>query len=184
MHACAKSYPLKLSQKPSLSFCPLKSTIKISNSGARVKRKLYQLKVINMINSALKQMSLNITLAIGLACLTLSHAKAEESIPSLLGTWDGENKTISEKKGYKTKKKTIYITEQKDRRFKGHVMYSGRKVNFFGVVYPDNISFTWVSKGSRGFNHGRILSKEKISACFLEAGIDATAGCAILKKAQ
>ena len=135
-----------------------------------------------MINSALKRMSLCLTLAIGLACLTTGHAKAEEHIPSLLGTWDGENKTISEKKGYKTKNKTIYITEQKDRRFKGHVMYSGRKVNFFGVVYPDNISFTWVSSGSRGFNHGRILSKEKISACFLEAGIDATAGCATLTK--
>lgn len=157
-------------------------SIKIPNNDARVKQKLYQSKVINMINSALKRMSLCLTLAIGLACLTTGHAKAEEHIPSLLGTWDGENKTISEKKGYKTKNKTIYITEQKDRRFKGHVMYSGRKVNFFGVVYPDNISFTWVSSGSRGFNHGRILSKEKISACFLEAGIDATAGCATLTK--
>ncbi len=116
--------------------------------------------------------------------MSLNQAQAEENIPNLIGTWDGENKTISEKKGYKTRNKTIHITEQKDRRFKGHVTYSGRKFNFLGVIYPDNQSFTWVSKGSRGYNHGRILSKEKIAACYVEAGIDATAGCATLKKAK
>ncbi|MEP3475354.1 MAG: hypothetical protein ABJN57_03970 [Hyphomicrobiales bacterium] len=116
--------------------------------------------------------------------MSLNQAQAEENIPNLIGTWDGENKTISEKKGYKTRNKTIHITEQKDRRFKGHVTYSGRKFNFLGVIYPDNQSFTWVSKGSRGYNHGRILSKVKIAACYVEAGIDATAGCATLKKAK
>ncbi|GJL99347.1 MAG: hypothetical protein DHS20C07_10270 [Methyloligella sp.] len=116
--------------------------------------------------------------------MSLNQAQAEENIPNLIGTWDGGNKTISEKKGYKTRNKTIHITEQKDRRFKGHVTYSGRKFNFLGVIYPDNQSFTWVSKGSRGYNHGRILSKEKIAACYVEAGIDATAGCATLKKAK
>lgn len=116
--------------------------------------------------------------------MSLNQAQAKENIPNLIGTWDGENKTISEKKGYKTRNKTIHITEQKDRRFKGHVTYSGRKFNFLGVIYPDNQSFTWVSKGSRGYNHGRILSKEKIAACYVEAGIDATAGCATLKKAK
>ena len=135
-----------------------------------------------MINSALKRMSLNITLTIALACLTIGQAKAEEVIPSLLGTWSGKNNTVSEKKGYKTRDKTIQITEQKDRRFKGHFTYSGGRVDFFGVIYPDNKSITWVSPGSRGYNHGRILSKEKIAACFVESGIDATAGCATLKK--
>jgi hypothetical protein len=134
----------------------------------------------------LKLISLSVTLicTVILAQVTLNQAQAEENIPNLIGTWDGKNKTISEKKGYKTKKKTIYITEQKDRRFKGHVIYSGRKINFFGVVYPDNMSFTWVSKGSRGYNHGRILTKDKIAACYVEAGIDATAGCATLKKTK
>lgn len=133
-----------------------------------------------------KLISLSVTLicTVILAQVTLNQAQAEENIPNLIGTWDGKNKTISEKKGYKTKKKTIYITEQKDRRFKGHVIYSGRKINFFGVVYPDNISFTWVSKGSRGYNHGRILTKDKIAACYVEAGIGATAGCATLKKTK
>lgn len=133
-----------------------------------------------------KLISLSVTLicTVILAQVTLNQAQAEENIPNLIGTWDGKNKTISEKKGYKTKKKTIYITEQKDRRFKGHVIYSGRKINFFGVVYPDNMSFTWVSKGSRGYNHGRILTKDKIAACYVEAGIDATAGCATLKKTK
>lgn len=123
-------------------------------------------------------------LATFLTIIISNNAQAEENIPNLIGTWEGVNKTISEKKGYKTREKTIHITEQKDRRFKGHVTYSGRKFNFFGIIYPDNLSFTWVSKGSRGFNHGRILTKDKIAACYVEAGIDATAGCATLKKAK
>ncbi len=141
-------------------------------------------KTAKLIGSKLIGLSVTLICTVILAQVTLNQAQAEENIPNLIGTWDGKNKTISEKKGYKTKKKTIYITEQKDRRFKGHVIYSGRKINFFGVVYPDNLSFTWVSKGSRGYNHGRILTKDKIAACYVEAGIDATAGCATLKKTK
>lgn len=129
-----------------------------------------------------KQMNLTVIFVSLIMSLTLHQAKAEEVIPSLLGTWSGKNNTVSEKKGYKTRDKTIQITEQKDRRFKGYFTYSGGRVDFFGVIYPDNKSITWVSPGSRGYNHGRILSKEKIAACFVESGIDATAGCATLKK--
>ncbi|MBO6551081.1 MAG: hypothetical protein JJ964_15885 [Rhizobiales bacterium] len=129
-----------------------------------------------------KQMNLTVIFVSLIMSLTLHQAKAEEVIPSLLGTWSGKNNTVSEKKGYKTRDKTIQITEQKDRRFKGYFTYSGGRVDFFGVIYPDNKSITWVSPGSRGYNHGRILSKVKIAACFVESGIDATAGCATLKK--
>ena len=125
-----------------------------------------------------------ITLALVYTLLPLKQVSAEEAVPNLIGTWSGENKTISDKKGYKTWKKTINITEQKDRRFKGYFTYPEGRVNFFGVIYPDNKSITWVSSGSRGYNHGRLLSKGKISACFVESGIDATAGCAVLTKAK
>ena len=135
-----------------------------------------------MNKNTAKQMNLTVIFVSLIMSLTLLQAKAEEAIPSLLGTWSGKNNTVSEKKGYKTRDKTIQITEQKDRRFKGYFTYSGGRVDFFGVIYPDNKSFTWVSPGSRGYNHGRILSKEKIAACFVESGIDATAGCATLKK--
>ncbi|GAA6210565.1 hypothetical protein NBRC116602_03050 [Hyphomicrobiales bacterium 4NK60-0047b] len=121
-------------------------------------------------------------LTISLLVIATNNVKAEENIPNLVGTWSGENKTISDIKGYKTWKKTIQITEQKDRRFKGHFTYSGGRKNFFGVIYPDNISFTWVASNSRGFNHGRIHSKDTISACYVESGIDATTGCAKLRK--
>lgn len=135
-----------------------------------------------MNKNTAKQMNLTVIFVSLIMSLTLHQAKAEEVIPSLLGTWSGKNNTVSEKKGYKTRDKTIQITEQKDRRFKGYFTYSGGRVDFFGVIYPDNKSITWVSPGSRGYNHGRILSKEKIAACFVESGIDATAGCATLKK--
>ena len=118
-----------------------------------------------------------------LSHLTASNlAMAQEPIPNLIGTWSGPNNTISETKGYKTRKKTIEITEQKGRRFRGQFNYAGDIKNFFGVIYPDNISFTWVSTNSKGYNFGRILGKDHISACFIEAGKKASAGCAELKR--
>lgn len=103
-----------------------------------------------------------------------------EEIPNLIGKWSGENKTFSELKGMKSWDKTINITEQKDRRFKGSFTYSDGTKNFFGVIHPDNETITWVASNSRGYNLGKLLGKNKISACYVESGIDATAGCAEL----
>ncbi|MBL1321016.1 MAG: hypothetical protein COA63_008160 [Methylophaga sp.] len=122
--------------------------------------------------------------SLGLACLYYAN-KAEKSteIPNLIGTWSGQNDTISDEKGYKTwDNKVITITEQKDRRFRGTFTYADGTKNFFGVIYPDNISFTWVSTPARGFNHGRILDENTIGACYVEAYEQATAGCATLKR--
>lgn len=106
---------------------------------------------------------------------------AEEAIPDLVGTWVGENRTVSDKRGYRVwGKKKIQITEQRDRRFRGYFSYPEGTKKFFGVIYPDNISFTWVASDSKGYNHGRILGVDRISACYFESGEDATAGCAEL----
>lgn len=107
---------------------------------------------------------------------------ATEAIPNLVGSWSGDNLTISDKKGLKTWKKTIHITEQTDRRFRGYFEYAAGRKDFFGVVYPDNVSFTWVASDSKGYNHGRILAPDRIGACYVEPGEDATAGCAELAK--
>ena len=119
-------------------------------------------------------------LLLGIAAQT-SFA-SETAIPNLLGTWSGDNNTNSEPKGYQNWQKTIEITEQKGRLFKGHFSYSGGNKHFFGVIYPDNTSFSWVAVDSKGYNHGRIHSPSHISACYIEAGADATAGCADLSK--
>lgn len=105
---------------------------------------------------------------------------AADAIPNLVGTWSGDNHTISDKKGLKTWKKTITITEQTDRRFRGHFVYSAGRKDFFGVVYPDNQTFTWVASDSKGYNHGKILAPDRIAACYVEPGDEATAGCAEL----
>jgi len=119
-----------------------------------------------------------------LAPLTLyvMPLKAGPDVPQLVGTWQGTNNSISGKKGYLSRPKTIQIIEQKGRRFKGQFKYSDNVYNFLGVIYPDNVSFTWVSTNSNGYNHGRILGKDLISACYVEAGPKATAGCAELKR--
>lgn len=110
-------------------------------------------------------------------------ALAGEKIPDLVGTWVGENRTISDKKGYRDwGTKTVEITEQRDRRFKGHFTYAEGTKHFFGIIYPDNETFTWVASDSKGYNHGRVLGPDRISACYIESGEEATAGCADMKR--
>lgn len=116
------------------------------------------------------------------AILTFAIPAAADDIPSLVGTWQGENRTISDRKGLRSWKKTIHITNQVDRRFRGHFTYSAGTKKFFGVVYPDNVSFTWVASDSKGYNHGRILGPDRIAACYVEPGEQATAGCAELTR--
>ena len=101
-------------------------------------------------------------------------------IPNLVGTWVGINKTISEQRGYRSWEKKVEILEQDERRFKGTFSYTDGTKNFFGVIHPDNKTITWVASNSRGYNMGKLLAKNKISACYVESGIDATAGCAEL----
>jgi hypothetical protein len=105
-------------------------------------------------------------------------------IPQLLGSWSGKNNTISDKKGLLTRDRTVTITEQTDRRFRGHFIYSEGRKDFFGVIYPDNVSFTWVASDSKGYNHGRILGPDRISACYVEPGEEATAGCSDLARVK
>jgi hypothetical protein len=119
------------------------------------------------------------------ALFAASAARAEDAskIPNLVGAWVGENRTVSDKKGYKVwGEKTVEITEQQDRRFRGHFTYPDGTKSFFGVIYPDDTSFTWVSSDSKGYNHGRILGPDLIAACYVESGPDATAGCAELAR--
>lgn len=122
-------------------------------------------------------------LMLALGTVQAGQAGEQDAIPNLVGTWIGENRTVSDKKGYRVwGKKTVEITEQQDRRFRGHFTYADGTKHFFGVIYPDNISFTWVASDSKGYNHGRILGPDRIAACYVESGEDATAGCADLKR--
>ena len=112
----------------------------------------------------------------------LSKNVFADTIPNLIGEWNGKNNTYSELKGLKTWEKTINITQQNDRRFRGNFTYSDGTKNFYGIIHPDNITITWVASNSRGYNLGKILEKNKISACYVESGIDATVGCSELTR--
>ena len=107
---------------------------------------------------------------------------SSEDIPNIVGTWIGENKTISEQRGFRTWEKKVEIIEQKGRRFKGTFSYTDGTKNFFGVIHPDNFTITWVASNSRGYNIGKLLTNNRLSACYVESGIDATAGCADLTR--
>ena len=109
-----------------------------------------------------------------------NNAYSSEDIPNIVGTWIGVNKTISEQRGFRTWEKKVEIIEQKGRRFKGTFSYTDGTKNFFGVIHPDNLTITWVASNSRGYNLGKLLTKNRLSACYVESGIDATAGCADL----
>ena len=112
----------------------------------------------------------------------LSLKADDHGIPNLIGTWVGINKTVSEQKGFRSWEKKVEIIEQNERRFKGTFSYTDGTKNFFGVIHPDNKTITWVASNSRGYNIGKLLNKNRISACYVESGIDATAGCADLKR--
>ena len=112
----------------------------------------------------------------------ISICSASENIPNLVGTWVGINKTVSEDRGYRTWEKKVEILEQDERRFKDKFSYTDGTKNFFGVIHPDNKTITWVATNSRGYNMGKLLDQNKISACYVESGIDATAGCAELTR--
>ena len=111
-----------------------------------------------------------------------SPSISSENIPNLVGTWVGVNKSVSEDRGYRSWEKKVEILEQDERRFKGKFSYTDGTKNFFGVIHPDNKTITWVATNSRGYNMGKLLDQNKISACYVESGIDATAGCAELTR--
>lgn len=106
----------------------------------------------------------------------------ERPIPNLIGEWRGLNQTVSDLKGFQEWEKTVHITEQQDRRFRGHFEYSEGRKDFFGVIHPGNRRFTWVASDSKGYNFGRVHRRNKISTCYVEAWEEATAGCVILKR--
>ncbi len=112
----------------------------------------------------------------------LLAACGTEETPDLTGEWHGLNQTVSELKGFNEWEKTVHITEQQDRRFRGHFEYSEGRRDFFGVIHPGNRHFTWVAPGSRGYNVGHIHNHDKISSCYVEAWKEATAGCAVLER--
>ncbi len=114
--------------------------------------------------------------------LSLHDVSSQEPIPNLVGTWTGVNKTLSEQRGFRSWEKKVEILEQKDRRFKGTFSYTDGTKNFFGVIHPDNQTITWVASNSRGYNMAKLLGTNLMSACYIESGIDATAGCAKLKR--
>ena len=117
-----------------------------------------------------------------LAFLIVPLKLKAEVIPNLIGKWIGINNTFSELKGMKSWEKKVNIFEQTDRRFKGKFTYSGGTKNFYGIIHPDNTTITWVASDSRGYNIGKIMGENKISACYVESGIDATVGCAELMR--
>ena len=114
--------------------------------------------------------------------INTNNANSPEDIPNIIGTSIGENKTISEQRGFRTWEKKVEIIEQKGRRFKGTLSYTDGTKNFYGVIHPDNLTITWVASNSRGYNIGKLLTKNRLSACYVESGIDATAGCADLTR--
>jgi hypothetical protein len=116
--------------------------------------------------------------------LAASLAASAADVPNLVGTWSGKTDSIGDKFGLRTRERTVHITEQTDRRFRGYFEYEAGRKDFFGIVFPDNVSFAWVSTTSKGEVHGRILAPDHIAACYIEPGPEATAGCSDLTRSS
>lgn len=129
----------------------------------------------------LRNLATVIGLAVG-ALLAPGMSASAEDIPNLVGVWSGTNETVADGFRLKTSPRTVHITEQTDRRFRGHFDYAGGHKEIFGIIFPDNSSFAWVATVSKGQVQGRILSPDHIAACYIESGPEATAGCSDLKR--
>ena len=105
-----------------------------------------------------------------------------DGVPNFIGTWSGKTDSIGNVYGLRTRDRTVHITEQTDRRFRGYFDYEAGHKEFFGIILPDNLSFSWVTTTSKGFVQGRILGPDHIAACYLEPGEEATAGCSDLTR--
>ncbi|MEL0246041.1 MAG: hypothetical protein VW954_02375, partial [Alphaproteobacteria bacterium] len=113
------------------------------------------------------KLSINYTYLFAAIFFSTSVFSSDHQIPNLVGTWVGVNNTLSEQRGYRSWEKKVEIIEQKDRRFKGTFSYTDGTKNFFGVIHPDNETITWVASNSRGYNIGKLLDKNNISACYV-----------------
>lgn len=123
------------------------------------------------------------TLSVFVAAAAVSTPSfADDNGPSLVGTWSGHTNSIGDIYGLRTRDRTVHITEQTDRRFRGYFVYEGGRRDFFGIVFPDNTSFAWTSTAAKGVTEGRILSGDRIAACYIEPGAEATAGCSDLTR--
>ncbi len=123
------------------------------------------------------------TLSVFVAAVALSQPSlAADSGPNLVGTWSGHTDSIGDIYGLRTRERTVHITEQTDRRFRGYFVYEGGRRDFFGIVFPDNTSFAWTSTAAKSVTEGRILGDDHMAACYIEAGTEATAGCSDLTR--
>lgn len=120
--------------------------------------------------------------AVVAAAATPQPSFAGNDGPSLIGTWSGHTNSIGDIYGLRTRDRTVHITEQTDRRFRGYFVYEGGRRDFFGIVFPDNTSFAWTSTAAKAVTEGRILGDDHIAACYIEPGAEATAGCSDLTR--
>ena len=122
------------------------------------------------------------------AVLLVAHAfaaapAAADDIPNLVGTWVGENRTVSDKKGYKIwGEKTVEITEQQDRRFRGHFTYpAGTRSSSVSSIRttPHSLGSPPTAKATTtAASSGPTVSPPAMWS----SGEDATAGCAELTR--
>jgi hypothetical protein len=122
----------------------------------------------------------SLTAAFGALALAGFPVTASAEAPDLRGVWKGQNNTVSVQEGYRHREKSINITDQKGRRFKGTVDYGDGINSFVGVLRGDSKSFIWVDIKNDGHVYGALLSPGVMEACYANTGSAAVAGCAIL----
>ncbi len=75
----------------------------------------------------------------------------------------------------------VKISEQKGRIFKGQFTYSDGTKHLFDIIYPDNVSFTWVSVDSKAIIRVVFIAKTT-SASVMWSPTQIPVGCVGLTK--
>ncbi len=107
---------------------------------------------------------------------TATPAETTSAIPDLVGTWTGPSAGYDEGTGftdYHDLGITLVVTEQKDRIFAGHILFTVNgtesPTGFAGVIGRDGKTFS-MSEQAGGYSFGEITGPDTIEITYLEDG--------------
>lgn len=119
-----------------------------------------------------------------LAALLLVAAPAlAADVPSLLGTWSGEQEGAGARDGFKKGPVTLIVGEQQGRAFTGKVIYpqgAGEGSSpFYGSIATDGRMVSIADEDGAAFG---TVEGDTLQLCYVETGADAASACVELTR--
>ena len=116
--------------------------------------------------------------------LSVADARADDTIPDLVGTWTGSGLGVGKNDGWSDAEAvTLVIAEQRGRAFTGKKTHDEGEEVFYGAIMTDGRGLLITDDGD-GHAMGSILDTDAIEVCYMESGADAQVFCRVLNRGQ